>query len=84
MGTLASGKVDFSIFERETGSMLVLSRFAIKSYWFYWETQKYTDGYILKVGGGVVSWMSRLHNIITLLTTEAKYAALAKAAKEMI
>lgn len=48
------------------------------------EKHKSTYGYIFKVGGGAVSWMSRLQNIITLLTTEAEYVALEKPAKEMV
>ena len=40
--------------------------------------------YIIKVGGGVVSWKSKKHMCVTLSSTEAEYVALCQAAKEFV
>ena len=40
--------------------------------------------YIIKVGGGVVSWKSKKHTCVTLLSTEAEYVALCQAVKESV
>ncbi|XP_057541678.1 secreted RxLR effector protein 161-like [Amaranthus tricolor] len=41
-------------------------------------------GYVFTLGGSVVSWKTTLQPTVTLSTTEAKYMALTKAAKEGI
>ena len=48
------------------------------------ETRKSTTGYVFTIGGGAVSWMSRLQDIVSLSSTKAEYVALTEAAKEMI
>ncbi|XP_020521183.1 uncharacterized protein LOC18422418 isoform X4 [Amborella trichopoda] len=48
------------------------------------DTRRSTTGYIFNVGGGAVSWMSRLQDIVVLPSTEAEYVALIEAAKEVI
>eukprot|EP00252_Welwitschia_mirabilis_P018673 TRINITY_DN4156_c0_g1_i5.p1 TRINITY_DN4156_c0_g1~~TRINITY_DN4156_c0_g1_i5.p1 ORF type:complete len:1283 (+),score=262.04 TRINITY_DN4156_c0_g1_i5:125-3973(+) len=48
------------------------------------DTRKSTTGYVFTLGGGAVSWMSRLQSDVALSTTEAEYIALTETAKEMI
>jgi hypothetical protein len=43
-----------------------------------------TSAYVVKIGSGAVSWMSRLQSIVALLTTEAEFVAAASAGQEVI
>lgn len=48
------------------------------------ETQRSTTGYVFKVSGGTISWMSTPRDIVTLSTTEVEYVTFKEALKEMI
>ncbi|KAH9324383.1 hypothetical protein KI387_004561, partial [Taxus chinensis] len=43
-----------------------------------------TTGYILTVGGMIVSWILRLQKVVTFSTTEEEYVVATEASKEMI
>ena len=43
-----------------------------------------TGAYIVKIGTGIVSWMSKHQSIVALFTTEAKYMAACEAEKEIV
>eukprot|EP00253_Pinus_taeda_P025373 PITA_25373 len=43
-----------------------------------------TSGYIFKLFGGVVSWMSKKQSVVALSTTEAEYMAATHASKEAV
>ena len=45
---------------------------------------KPTGGYVVKIGGGAVSWSSKLQSLIALSTTEAEHIAAVEAEKEII
>jgi len=47
------------------------------------DSGKSTGGLVVRMGGGVVSWRSKLQPIVTLSTTEAEYVAAVKAGKEI-
>ena len=47
-------------------------------------TRKSTTRCVFTIGGGAVSWMSCMKNIVVLSLTSAKYVALTKITKEMI
>ena len=48
------------------------------------DTGRSTGAYIVKIGTGVVSWMSKCQSIVALSTTEAKYMAASEAGKEIV
>ena len=48
------------------------------------DTGHSTGAYIVKIGTGVVSWMSKHQSIVTLFTTEAEYMAACEAGKEIV
>jgi energy-converting hydrogenase Eha subunit C len=47
------------------------------------DSRKSTTGYMFILGGATIFWVSRLHKIIVLSTTEAEYVAAVEACKEM-
>ena len=48
------------------------------------DTGRSTGAYIVKIGTGVISWMSKCQSIVALSTTEAKYMATCEAGKEIV
>jgi hypothetical protein len=48
------------------------------------DTGRSTGAYIVKIGTGIVSWMSKRQSIVALSTTEAEYMAACEAGKEII
>lgn len=48
------------------------------------DKSKSTTGYVYKLAGGAVSWMSKLQKVVALSTTEAEYMAATQACKESI
>jgi hypothetical protein len=45
---------------------------------------KSTEGYVVKIGSGAVSWSSKLQPLVALSTTEAKHISAVKAGKEIL
>ena len=43
-----------------------------------------TSGYVVKMGTGAISWMSRLQAFVTLSTTEAEYVSAVSAGQEIL
>jgi len=43
-----------------------------------------TTGYVFTLGGGAVSWVSRMQKIIALSTTKTEYVAMTEVCKELI
>jgi hypothetical protein len=48
------------------------------------DSRRSTIGYVFIVGGTTISWISKLKNIVSLSTMEAKYVVATDASKEMI
>ncbi|KAE8694589.1 hypothetical protein F3Y22_tig00110777pilonHSYRG00051 [Hibiscus syriacus] len=48
------------------------------------DKSKSTTGYVFKVAGGAVSWVSKLQSVVATSTTEAEYVAATQASKEAI
>jgi hypothetical protein len=48
------------------------------------DKRRSTSGYVFTLAGGAISWMSNLHNIVALSTTEAEYVATSHACKEAV
>jgi hypothetical protein len=47
------------------------------------DQRKLTSGYLFILGGGPISWKSRLQHAVTLSSTEAEYTALTEATREV-
>jgi hypothetical protein len=43
-----------------------------------------TSGFVVKIGTGAVSWMSRLQSIVTLSTTEAEFVSAVSAGQKLV
>jgi len=48
------------------------------------DNRRSTKRYVFTVGGTIVSWVSKLQNVVSLSTMEAKYVAPIEVSKEMI
>ncbi|KAE8674537.1 hypothetical protein F3Y22_tig00111745pilonHSYRG00059 [Hibiscus syriacus] len=48
------------------------------------DKSKSTTGYVFKIAGGAVSWVSKLQSVVATSTTEAEYVAATQASKEAI
>ena len=48
------------------------------------DNRRSTIGYVFTIGGTAVSWVSKIHSVVALLTTEAEYVAATEASKEII
>ncbi|KAE8735417.1 hypothetical protein F3Y22_tig00000340pilonHSYRG00351 [Hibiscus syriacus] len=48
------------------------------------DIKRSTTGYVYTLGGTAMSWVSQLHKIVALSTTEAEYVAVTEASKEMV
>ena len=47
-------------------------------------TGKSTGGYLVKMGTGAISWMSKLQSVVALSTTEAEFIAAVSAGQEIL
>ena len=50
----------------------------------YSDNGRSTGEYAVIIGGGALSWSSRLQSVVSLSTTEAEYIAAVEAGKEII
>jgi hypothetical protein len=48
------------------------------------DTGRSTSGWLVKMGTGAISWMSKLQSIVALSTTEAEYVAACSAGQEIL
>jgi hypothetical protein len=48
------------------------------------DKRRSTSGYVFTLVGGAISWMSKIQNIVSLSTTEAKYVVASHACKEIV
>ena len=66
------------------GTDLKLEGFCDADYAGDIDSRRSTSGYVFILGGGAVSWRSKLQATVALSTTEAEYVAAAEAAKELL
>ncbi|KAE8663055.1 Histone-lysine N-methyltransferase SUVR4 [Hibiscus syriacus] len=66
------------------GSNLLINGYVDSDYVGVLDKNKSTTGYVFKIAGGVVSWVSKLQSVVTTSTTEAKYVPDTQASKEAI
>ncbi|KOM58517.1 hypothetical protein LR48_Vigan11g155100 [Vigna angularis] len=66
------------------GSKFIVRGYVDSDYAGDLDKRKSTTGYVFKLAGGVVSWLSKLQTVVALSTTEAEYMAATQACKEAI
>ncbi|KAE8679209.1 Retrovirus-related Pol polyprotein from transposon TNT 1-94 [Hibiscus syriacus] len=66
------------------GSNLLINGYVDSDYAGDLDKSKSTTGYVFKVAGGAVSWISKLQSIVATSTIEAEYVAATQASKEAI
>ncbi|KAE8670621.1 Detected protein of unknown function [Hibiscus syriacus] len=66
------------------GSNLLINGYVDSDYAEDLDESKSTTGYVFKIAGGAVSWVSKLQSIVATSTTEAEYVAATQASKEAI
>ncbi|KAE8701279.1 putative serine-threonine protein kinase, plant-type [Hibiscus syriacus] len=66
------------------GSNLLINVYVDSDYVGDLDKSKSTTGYVFKVAGGAVSWVSKLQSVVATSTTEAEYVAATQASKEAI
>ncbi|KAE8698382.1 putative ribonuclease H protein [Hibiscus syriacus] len=66
------------------GSNLLINGYVDSDYAGDLDKSKSTTGYVFKVVGGAVSWVSKLQSVVVTSTTEAEYVAATQASKETI
>ncbi|KAE8730652.1 putative galacturonosyltransferase 6 [Hibiscus syriacus] len=66
------------------GSNLLINGYVDSDYAGDLDKSKSTTGYVFKVAGGAVSWVSKLQSVVATSTTEAEYVAATQASKEAI
>ncbi|KAE8665844.1 Retrovirus-related Pol polyprotein from transposon TNT 1-94 [Hibiscus syriacus] len=66
------------------GSNLLINGYVDSHFAEDLDKSKSTTGYVFKVAGGAVSWVSKLQSVVATSTTEAEYVAATQASKEAI
>ncbi|KAE8734764.1 hypothetical protein F3Y22_tig00000715pilonHSYRG00142 [Hibiscus syriacus] len=66
------------------GSNLLINGYVDSDYAGGLDKSKSTTGYVFKIAGGTISWVSKLQSIVATSTTEAEYIAATQASKEAI
>ncbi|KAE8667060.1 Retrovirus-related Pol polyprotein from transposon TNT 1-94 [Hibiscus syriacus] len=66
------------------GSNLLINGYVDSDYTGDLDKSKSTTGYVFKVAGGAVSWVSKLQSVVATSTIEAEYVAATQANKEAI
>lgn len=66
------------------GSDFIINGYVDSDYAGDLDKSKSTTGYVFKVAGGAVSWVSKLQAVVATSTTEAEYVAATQASKEAI
>ncbi|KAE8716977.1 cytochrome P450 71A9-like [Hibiscus syriacus] len=66
------------------GSNLLINGYVDSNYAGDLDKSKSTTGYVFKVAGGAVSWVSKLQSVVATSTTEVEYVAATQASKEAI
>ncbi|KAE8705939.1 putative ribonuclease H protein [Hibiscus syriacus] len=66
------------------GSNLLINGHVDSDYAWDLDKSKSTTGYVFKIAGGAVSWVSKLQSVAATSTTEAEYVAATQASKEAI
>ncbi|KAE8686521.1 Protein STRUBBELIG-RECEPTOR FAMILY 1 [Hibiscus syriacus] len=66
------------------GSNLLINGYVDSDYAGDLDKSKSTTGYVFKIAGGAVSWVSKLQSVVATSTTEAEYVSATQASKEAI
>ncbi|KAE8683472.1 hypothetical protein F3Y22_tig00111208pilonHSYRG00305 [Hibiscus syriacus] len=66
------------------GSNLLINGYVDSDYAGDLDKSKSTTGYVFKVAGGAVSWISKLQSVVVTSTIEAEYVAATQVSKEAI
>jgi hypothetical protein len=78
------GSLDYKLVYAPTDSSQLFTTYTDADHGGNPDNGRSTGGYAVIIGGGAVSWSSRLQPVVSLSTTEAEYIAAVEAGKEII
>jgi transposase InsO family protein len=78
------GSLDYKLVYGPTDSSQLFTTYTDADHGGNPDNGRSTGGYAVIIGGGAVSWSSRLQSVVSLSTTEAEYIAAVEAGKEII
>jgi hypothetical protein len=78
------GSLDYKLVYGPTDSSHLFTTYTDADHGGNPDNGRSTGGYAVIIGGGAVSWSSRLQSVVSLSTTEAEYIAAVEAGKEII
>jgi transposase InsO family protein len=78
------GSLDYKLVYTRTNSPQLFTTYTDADHGGNPDNGRSTGGYAVIIGGGAVSWSSRLQSVVSLSTTEAEYIAAVEAGKEII
>ena len=78
------GTIDLAIYYHENSEEVRVHGFVESDWARDIDSRRSTSGYVLKLFGSAISWMSRKRSMVALSTTEVEYIAVTQASREIL